>query len=100
MMLWRSNKQNKVALSSAEFEYCPMTVALKKLAWLKNVILELRVGGLHYVRDNRHKINTIVHTDLQSLQTKTGLPNYYKLNWSSFYQVPKRHLNMHILFGT
>jgi len=32
MMSWRSNKQNKVALSSAEFEYCAMTVALEKLA--------------------------------------------------------------------
>lgn len=32
IMSWRRNQQNKVAVSGAEFEYCAMTVALKKFA--------------------------------------------------------------------
>jgi hypothetical protein len=46
MISWRSKKQNTVALSSAEAEYRAMAAASKELAWLKNLLLELRLGDL------------------------------------------------------
>ncbi|GAU43000.1 hypothetical protein TSUD_188740 [Trifolium subterraneum] len=46
MISWRSKKQNIVALSSAEAEYRAMAATSKELAWLKNLLLELRLGDL------------------------------------------------------
>ncbi|KAI5389892.1 hypothetical protein KIW84_075270 [Lathyrus oleraceus] len=46
MISWRSKKQNTVALSSAEAEYRAMAAASKELAWLKNLLSELRFGDL------------------------------------------------------
>jgi hypothetical protein len=46
MISWRSKKQNTVALSSAEAEYRAMAAASKELAWLKNLLLELKLGDL------------------------------------------------------
>ncbi|KAK2350679.1 hypothetical protein QL285_021927 [Trifolium repens] len=46
MISWRSKKQNTVALSSAEAEYRAMAAASKEIAWLKNLLLELKLGDL------------------------------------------------------
>lgn len=46
MILWRSKKQNIIALSSVEAEYRAMAATLKELAWLKNLLSELRLGDL------------------------------------------------------
>lgn len=46
MISWRSKKQNTVALSSAEAEYRAMAAASKELAWLKNLLSELKFGDL------------------------------------------------------
>lgn len=46
MISWRSKKQNTYALSSAEAWYRVMTTTSKELAWLKNLLLELRLGDL------------------------------------------------------
>ena len=39
---WRSKKQNKVSLSSAEADYRAMHHAIRELCWLKILLMELR----------------------------------------------------------
>jgi hypothetical protein len=46
MISWRRKKQNTVALSNAEAEYHAMATTSKELAWLKNLLLELKLGDL------------------------------------------------------
>jgi hypothetical protein len=46
MISWRSKKQNTVALSSVEAEYRAMAAASKELSWLRNLLLELKLGDL------------------------------------------------------
>ena len=46
MISWRSKKQNTVALSSAEAEYCAMMSATKELVWPRNLLQQLKLGDL------------------------------------------------------
>lgn len=68
MISWRSKKQNTVALSSAEAEYRAMAAASKELAWLKNLLSELRFGDLQNTKlicDNQARLhiasNSVFH---------------------------------------
>ena len=46
---WRARKKKTVVLSSVEDEYRYMEITSKDLAWLKNLLLELRLGDLQEI---------------------------------------------------
>jgi hypothetical protein len=46
MISWRSKKPNTVTLSTVETEYRAMAAASKELAWLRNLLLKLKLGDL------------------------------------------------------
>lgn len=43
MISWRSKKQNTISLSGVEYEYHDMATTSNELAWLKNLLAELRI---------------------------------------------------------
>ncbi|PNX72504.1 putative copia-type protein [Trifolium pratense] len=46
MISWRNKKQNTVPLSSVEAGYRAMGAASKEIAWLRKLLLELKLGDL------------------------------------------------------
>ena len=44
LISWKSKKQDVIAKSSAEAEYCAMASATCELIWLKHLLQELRFG--------------------------------------------------------
>nr|XP_028959271.1 uncharacterized protein LOC114825095 [Malus domestica] len=52
LVTWRSKKQNVVARSTAEVEYCGMAHGVCELLWLRILLTEIRYGALEtYIHD-------------------------------------------------
>lgn len=50
LISWRSKKQNIITRSSAKVKYRAMTAATCELTWLRQLLLQLKIGYIHETR--------------------------------------------------